>query len=74
MALRDKVVIRLDGSVPVKDRLIEVTATSPGGVVDFEPYGDTHFEVTEKTRKGKEKRAVVVSREHVVSLEVILAK
>ena len=51
MALRDKITVRLDGSVPPKERVLEVVATSPGGTVKA-TYEPPFIEVDEKTRGG----------------------
>jgi hypothetical protein len=69
MALRDKIVLTLTNP----KQKIEVVATSPGGQVVFETFTDTHVKVAEVTRKGKEKRAVVVARTDLRLLEVINA-
>lgn len=73
MALRDKVVVTMASTVPAKQREHVVSVTSPGGTIAYETFGDTHFKIVERTRKGREKRALLLSREHVISIEVIQA-
>lgn len=67
MALRDSITVHLDGSVPVKDRKLEVKATTPGGVVELD-NGVGFIVISEKTRKGKVKTWRQANTEHVVSI------
>lgn len=73
MALRDRIVMRLDGSVPVKERLLQVEVRSPGGEVGVEPAGD-FVKITETTRKGRIKDWKRAHKDHVVSIEFIAGK
>jgi len=77
MALRDKIVVYLDNSIPPKERVIEVKASAPGGTVQQEatPPGVVGLiEITEKTRKGNVKKWVRVNPEHVVKIEFVAGK
>ena len=72
MALRDKIVIRLDAGVPPKDRVLTVEATGTGATVQMEatPPGITGLiEINEKTRTGKVKNWKRVNPDHVVAIE-----
>lgn len=73
MALRDKIVMRLDTSVPAKERIIEVEVRSPGGMVTMDPAGD-FVEIAERTRKGTVRDWKRAHRSHVVSIQFIAGK
>jgi hypothetical protein len=73
MALRDKIVARLDGAVPTKDRVLEVEVSSPGGTVDMEISAGI-LRLTESSRTGKMRNWKVATIEHVVSVEFIAGK
>lgn len=74
MALNDKITAILDASAPAKERLVEVKVSSPGGEVFLETFGDHHIKIVERTRKGHEKSAVFVAREHVVLIRSTKAR
>ena len=69
MALRDKIVVNLDQSVPPKQRILTVEATSPGGTVAVVGTDTGLVEVREQTRKGKIMNWKRVNPDHVVSIE-----
>lgn len=73
MALRDKIVIHLDGTVPVKDRDMQVEVRSPGGEVTMDRAGE-FVEIAERTRKGNIRDWKRAHVDHVVYVRFIAGK
>jgi len=73
MALRDKITVRLDGSVPPKERVLEVVATSPGGTVSM-VLAPPFVEIIEATRGGRVKSWKRAHQDHVVSIDFTSGK
>lgn len=73
MALRDKIVMRLDGSVPAAERTLTVEVRSPGGEVTMDTVGEM-VEIAEVTRGGRVKDWQRAHRDHIVYARFIAAK